>query len=49
MLAQKLGIPAISSITTFAHTKDSFDQFTNQLNINLSTEAKMTQTKRLLL
>ncbi|PKI04784.1 glycosyl transferase [Staphylococcus xylosus] len=40
MLAQKLGIPAISSITTFAHTKDSFDQFTNQLNINLSTEAK---------
>ncbi|MGY0411912.1 macrolide family glycosyltransferase [Staphylococcus sp. mip270_02] len=40
MLAQKLGIPAISSITTFAHTKDSFDRFTNQLNVNLSAEAK---------
>ena len=40
MLAQKLDIPAISSVTTFAHTKASFDRFTQQLATNITTEAK---------
>ncbi|MCD8820568.1 macrolide family glycosyltransferase [Staphylococcus gallinarum] len=38
LLAQKLNIPAISSVTSFAHNKESFDQFLNAIAATIDSE-----------
>lgn len=38
LLAQKLNIPAISSVTSFAHNKESFDQFLNAIAATIDLE-----------
>lgn len=38
LLAQKLNIPAISSVTSFAHNKESFDQFLNAIATTIDSE-----------
>ncbi|MCG7337730.1 glycosyl transferase [Staphylococcus sp. ACRSN] len=40
LLAQKLNIPTVSSVTSFAHTKTSFDQFLNAMATTVDPEDK---------